>query len=91
MTVIIDIGSRFDENSSELERLFWMNPYHMKPRSAKRIEHEAAYLVLLAVTLAAVSVSSFPMFLAILPVAILVVSREFWRYEQLRNRRRHTL
>jgi hypothetical protein len=63
----------------------------MKPESAKRVEHEAAYLVLLTVTLAVLSGSTFPLLLAILPVAILVIGREFWRAEHLRNKRHQAM
>jgi hypothetical protein len=63
----------------------------MKTENAKRIESEAAYLVLLAITLVVLSGLTFPLLLAMLPVAILVFCREFWRVERLRNKKHQAM
>ena len=51
----------------------------MKSEKSKSVEHEVAYLVMLSITLVVLSLSVFPLFLALLPVVIIVGFREIWR------------
>jgi hypothetical protein len=58
----------------------------MKAENVKFFGHEAGYLVLLVVILMVLTVLVFPLFIALLPVALLYGCLEIWRLDHLRNK-----
>ena len=51
----------------------------------KNLGHEVAYLVALTIILVALSVTIFPLFIALLPIAFIYGCVEIWRLDHLKK------
>jgi len=59
----------------------------MKTENAKSWSHEFGYVALLIIVLVVLSVTVFPLFIAMLPVAILTGCISIWHLDHLSNKK----
>jgi len=59
----------------------------MKTENAKSWSHEFSYVALLIVVLVVLSVTVFPLFIAMLPAAILIGCISIWHLDHLNNKK----
>ena len=57
----------------------------MKPGMMKYLSHEAEYIGIVTVTLIVLSVLVFPIFIALLPIAIIVGCTTVWRADHTKS------
>ena len=58
----------------------------MKTENAKSWSHELGYITLITLALIVLSVTVFPLFIAILPAAILIGCISIWHLDHLNNK-----
>ena len=59
----------------------------MKTENAKSWSHEFGYVALLLVVLIVLSLTVFPLFIAMLPIAIIIGCVSIWHLDHLNNKR----
>ena len=52
----------------------------------KNVGHEITYLVVLTIILVALSITVFPLFIALLPIAFIYGCSEIWRLDHLKGK-----